>query len=313
MSKILLLIQHYGLVLVFLNVLVEQAGLPIPAYPLLVICGALAALGHFSWLACLGLALLACLLTDSAWYVAGRHYGRRILALLCRVSLSPDYCVSNTEDRFRRWGIKSLLISKFVPGFNTIAPPMSGVLHVKKLPYLAFATGGTLLWAGSALVLGAVFHRSIDRLLDILSTMGAVALAVFGFLFVAFLAVKYVERRRFMESLRMARITTDELADMIRDGHEPIIVDVRSATARELEAAIPGAVLYGHDDHEALFSELPRDRPIIVYCSCPNEASAARVARQMIDHGFATVRPLVGGLDAWNAHAAHTARLGDPA
>ena len=99
----------------------------------------------------------------------------------------------------------------------------------------------------------------------------------------------------------MERISVNQLRSLIDDGLEPVIVDARSKTAQTLEAAIPGAILYGHDDHAATFASVPRDRDIIIYCSCPNEASVAAIARKLINHGFVKVRPLVGGLDAWNA------------
>ncbi|OWW20806.1 VTT domain-containing protein [Noviherbaspirillum denitrificans] len=301
MERLIDLLQQYGPLIVFLNVLLEQAGLPLPAYPVLVVAGALAADGQFTWYECLATAVLACLITDSAWYLAGRTHGSRILKTLCRISLSPDYCVSSTEERFRRWGSKSLLVSKFVPGFNTIAPPMSGVLRVPKGRYLVFTVVGTLLWAGSALALGGLFHKSIDRLLDVLAGMGTAAGIALLLLLILFLVAKYAERQRFLKSLRMARISVDELWDAMQRGDRPAVIDARSPASQALEAPIPGAILYGQEGHLEELARLPRDLPVIVYCNCPNEATAAKVARELMGHGFADVRPLVGGLDAWNA------------
>ena len=301
MSALILLLQKYGPLIVFANVLLEQAGLPVPAYPVLIVAGALAANGELSWQACLGVGMLACLISDLSWYAAGRRYGKRVLTVLCKVSLSPDYCVSRTEDIFSRWGVKSLLVAKFVPGFNTIAPPLSGALGIRKSVFLAYGGIGGLLWVGTGLAIGMIFHESIDAILSVLSTMGEAALIFLGVLLAIFLAVKYRERRRFLQELRMARISVDELRQMIEVGSDPIIIDARSVTARALTPAIPGAVLFGHDDHADAFAALPRERAIVVYCSCPNEASAAAVAKKLVAHGFREVRPLVGGLDAWNA------------
>lgn len=306
MPKFTLLLQHYGLLLVFANVLLEQMGLPIPAFPILIVAGALAVIGDLSWQACLAVSILACMITDLSWHAAGKHYGKRILGLLCRISLSPDNCVSHTEDIFRRWGPKSLLVSKFIPGFNTIAPPLAGAMGTPRGKFLLFSMTGSLLWAGTGLAIGAIFHKSIDRVLDVLSTMGATALLVIGTLLGLFMLYKYIERRRLMRSLYMARISVTQLRALIADGLDPVIVDARSHTAQALEAAIPGAILYGHTDHADSFASLPRDRDIIVYCSCPNEASAAAIARKLLGHGFVKVRPLVGGLEAWNASAEGT-------
>ena len=307
MPKVTLLLHHYGLLLVFANVLVEQMGLPIPAFPLLIVTGALAMIGDFSWHACLLVSMLACLISDFSWYSAGRHYGKRILGLLCRISLSPDNCVSHTEDKFRRWGPKSLIVSKFVPGFNTIAPPLSGATGTPLKQLLLFSMTGSLLWTGTALTIGAVFYKSIDQVLAVLSTMGATALLVIGALLGLFMLYKFVERRRLMRALYMARISVDQLRELIEAGLDPVIVDARSRTAQDLHDAIPGAILYGHVAHEETFANVSRDRDIIVYCSCPNEASAAVIARKLINHGFVRVRPLVGGLEAWNEAFAHAA------
>lgn len=301
MSALIVLLQKYGPLIVFANVLAEQAGLPVPAYPVLIVAGALAANGELSWQACLVVGMLACLISDLAWYSAGRRYGKRILAVLCRVSLSPDYCVSRTEDIFSRWGVKSLLVAKFVPGFNTIAPPLAGALGIRRLVFLTYGMTGSLLWVATGLGIGMIFHKSIDAVLSVLSTMGLAALIGIGVLLAMFLLFKYWERRRFLHALRMARISVDELRELIDMGGDPVVIDARSVTARLLAPAIPGAILFGHDEHADAFAAVPRERAIVVYCSCPNEASAAAVAKKLVAHGFKQVRPLVGGLDAWNA------------
>jgi membrane protein DedA with SNARE-associated domain/rhodanese-related sulfurtransferase len=301
MPALIALLHTYGLWIVFANVLLEQAGLPIPAYPVLIVAGALAANHEFSWFSCLAVSLLACLMSDLTWYAAGQRFGKRILALLCRVSLSPDYCVSHTEDIFSRWGVKSLLVAKFIPGFNTIAPPLSGALGIRRAIFIPFSIAGAFLWAGTGLAIGAIFHSSIDAVLDVLSTMGSAALICIGVLLAVFLLLKYLERRRFMLELRMARISVPELRDLMDGGLDPVVIDARSTTARLLEPPIPGAILFAHEDHAEAFDALSREHPIVVYCSCPNEASAAAVARKLVSRGFRQVRPLVGGLEAWNA------------
>ncbi|TFW00545.1 sulfurtransferase [Oxalobacteraceae bacterium OM1] len=301
MSSAIQLLEQYGLLLVFANVLLEQAGLPIPAYPLLIVAGALSASGQLDWQACLLLVVLACLITDSAWYLTGARYGATVLRTLCRVSLSPDSCVRNTEDRFLRWGAKSLLISKFIPGFNTIAPPMAGAIRLRKPEFLFFSMGGSLLWGGSALLLGTLFRRRIDALLDTLATMGSAAAVALGSLLLLFIAWKAWQRQRFLHSLRMARITVDELAALIDNGGMPVIVDARSLAARELEPPMPQAIFLADETEAAALDAISRDQPVIVYCNCPNEASAAEVAKVLMRRGFTEVRPLVGGLTAWSA------------
>ncbi|OON64138.1 sulfurtransferase [Massilia sp. KIM] len=296
------LIQMYGVLIVFGIVLVEQFGLPIPAYPILIVAGALAVDGDVSWQLCLVAAVSACLICDYFWFRAGRFYGKRILRLLCRISLSPDSCVNQTEDRFRRFGVKSLLVSKFIPGFNTIAAPLSGAMGTQTREFVLFSATGAALWSGTGILLGFLFHNSVDSVLEFLSTMGSTALMVVGGLLALFIAFKYAERRRARARSDIERIELAEVLQLIDDGHEPLIIDARSLTAQQLEAAIPGALVYRACQPEQLMASLDRNRHIVVYCSCPNDVTAAEVAKQFLANGFHRARPLKGGLEAWNAH-----------
>ena len=302
MSKIMLLVQTYGVLIVFITVLLEQIGLPLPAMPILIVAGALAVGGDVSWPACLAASLAACLISDFFWFRAGRFYGKRILRLLCKISLSPDYCVSQTEDKFRRYGAKSLLVAKFIPGFNTIAPPLAGATGTGTPRFLAYSVAGGLLWSGVGLCLGAWFHASVDDVLGVLETMGGAALVGVAVLLALFVLYKYVERRNFRRSLPVERIHMHELRDLIDSGPAPVLIDARSLTAQQLEQAIPGALNYLACAPGELMASLDKDSHIVVYCSCPNDVTAAQVARQFLVNGFHRARALHGGLDAWNAH-----------
>jgi rhodanese-related sulfurtransferase len=160
---------------------------------------------------------------------------------------------------------------------------------------------GSTLWAGTGIAIGAFFHTSVDQLLDILSTMGTTALIVLGVLLALFVAFKYVERKRFRQSVDIERITIDDFKQMMEQGHEPILVDARSATAQMLDPAVPGAVLFNGGELTAQIVGLDKGRHIIVYCSCPNDVTAAHVAKNLIGQGYHLARPLHGGLEAWNA------------
>ncbi|MGZ3183903.1 MAG: DedA family protein/thiosulfate sulfurtransferase GlpE [Telluria sp.] len=302
MSNLNDLLRQYGLVIVFFTVLVEQLGLPIPAYPVLIAAGALAAGAPVNLVLALLASVVACLVSDYFWFRAGRRYGKRILRVLCRISLNPDYCVSQTEDNFARHGAKSLLVAKFIPGFNTVAPPLAGAMGTSTPSFLLLTGAGALLWAGIGLAIGGYFHARVDMVLDVLSTMGSTAGMVLLVLLAAFVLFKYIDRRRFQRAMAMERISMAELARLLEEGGEPVIVDARSATARQLEPAIPGALLFQGDEAEQLMAALDKDRHIVVYCSCPNDVTAASVARQFHERGFRRARPLAGGLDAWNAH-----------
>ncbi|HXY97121.1 MAG TPA: DedA family protein/thiosulfate sulfurtransferase GlpE [Steroidobacteraceae bacterium] len=289
-----------GLGFVFVNVLAQQLGLPVPVVPTLVVAGAVAASGKMSAVALYALAVAACVMADSSWYTAGRRYGGRVMSLLCRVSLSPDSCVSQTQNAFERWGPKALLISKFVPGLALIAPPLAGATRMQFGRFLLFSALGASLWVGAALAAGALLRTQIERLLPQAAQVGGTAALVLLVLLAAYVAYRWWERRRFLAALDMARISVEELKRQIEQGDAPVIVDVRSTTAQTLEARrIPGAVNVPVQDAARHLSELPRDREIILYCTCPNEASAAKVARLLMNNGFRRVRPLKGGLEAW--------------
>ncbi len=279
----------------------DQAGLPVPALPTLVVAGAAASAGRMAAPVVFCLSVAACLVTDCAWYWVGEIYGIRVLKTLCRVSLEPDSCVSSTQTRFERWGMKSLLIAKFIPGLAIIAPPLAGAMHVGWLKFIALSAAGAALWVGVGLGAGMLFSAQIETLFTHVQRIGAAAGYGIAALLGIYLAYKWWERRRFYAVLRMARISVADLYELINAGAAPVIIDVRSATARALEPRwIPGAVHVTSADVQRL-ELLPRDRDIIVYCTCPSEASAARVAKLLMSHGFKRVRPLHGGLDAWIA------------
>lgn len=302
MPNLVELLELYGILIVFAIVLVEQGGLPIPAFPILVVSGALAASGGINWPACIAVAVFACLIADYFWFSAGRFYGAGVLRLLCKISLSPDSCVSQTEDKFARFGPKSLIVSKFIPGFNVIASPMSGALGVSTPRFLAFSITGSLLWAGTGVALGAYFHRSVDQVLMAMSTMGTAAILAVGGLLALFVLYKYVERRRFARATMIECITLDEFLRLMDAGLEPLLIDARSKTSQQLDPPIPGALLYEAGDRQSLMAALDKDRHIVVYCNCVNDVTATQVARQFLAHGFHRARPLHGGLDAWKSH-----------
>ena len=302
MQDVANLVAQHGLALVFLNVLLDQLGLPTPAIPALLVAGALAADGKLSAPALFSVAVAATLIADAAWYAAGRRYGNGIMKALCRVSLTPDYCVNQTQTLFERWGMNALLVANFIPGLATIAPPLAGATGIGWPRFLFFSALGAVLWAGAGLGVGMVFKEEIEHLLAWLERMGSLAIAVLAVSCAAYIACKWWERRRFFTMLRMARISVDELYRLMESGAGPVVVDVRSQTARTLEPKrIPGArhvPLHAVGLHA---KDLPRDRDIILYCTCPNEVSAAEAAKLLMNGGFTRVRPLHGGLEAWIA------------
>lgn len=300
MDLLLRLITEYGLLLVFAAVLVEQLGVPLPAYPLLMLTSALASRGQFNVFALLGTAVVACLIADTVWYQIGGALGRRVLRVLCQISLSPDGCVRQTESVFTRFGPASLMVAKFVPGFASVATALAGAMRIRRMPFLLFDAVGATLWVGVALALGWLFSPAIDDILDTLDRLGRWGLMLVALALALFVAAKWWQRHRFNMQLRMARVSVSTLAELLDSGERPLIVDVRSKASID-EGRIPGAVTVQGDAEAPELSVHPKDGLIIVYCACPNDASAVIAARKLLERGFRNVRPLAGGYDAWVA------------
>lgn len=282
------------------SILLDQIGLPVPAIPTLVVAGAVAADHHWWGLELFLCAVGACIVPDVVWYLAGRRYGNGVMKLLCRVSLTPDSCVSETQGRFERWGPNAIVIAKFVPGLAIIAPPLAGAMRMPWPRFLGLSTLAAALWVGIYLGAGALLKQQILQLIPRLSELGGTAAIIIVLALAAYIGFKWWERRRFLATLRMLRVSVAELYDSMSADPAPVVIDVRSHGSRMLQPRrIPGALLVPLDQVEAELRSLPRDRELVVYCTCPNEASAARVAKTLINHGFTRVRPLHGGLDAW--------------
>jgi len=258
------LIRH-GYAVLFGWVLIEQMGLPIPAAPLLIAAGALARAGKMNLMFAVTLAFIAVILADLFWYALGRYRGARILKLLCRISLEPDSCVRRTENLFVRRGVHSLLIAKFVPGLNTAAPSLAGIFRMPVRRFMIFDSLGAFIWVVTVTSLGLIFS---DQLEQIALRWGGWLVAVLAGTLAAYVLWKFIQRRRFIRRLRIARITPKELMDKLTAGETISIVDLRQPM--DIEAfpqMIPGALRIAMEEIEERHGEIPRDRDVVLYCS----------------------------------------------
>jgi membrane protein DedA with SNARE-associated domain/rhodanese-related sulfurtransferase len=298
-DHLIALIQQYGLGFVFLNVLALQAGLPLPAYPTLIVAGALAAAGGTPAYQLVGVGVVGALIADTGWYVAGRVFGMRILSTLCRVSLSQDTCVRQTESIFQRFGPSSMLFAKFVPGFASVATALAGAIRLSYAKFVAFDAVGAALWVGAGVGLGYVFRDAIGDVMAKLASLGkyGVLLVVGGFLL--WILVKWSRRYMFTRQPRMDRVTVDELRQLLDEQKVQALVDVRSALTQAATGRIPGARTVDMKQIAEGFRGVAADGEVIVYCACPNEATAVKVAEKLKKVGFKRIRPLLGGIDAW--------------
>lgn len=303
MRPLLELLIAHGVLLVFLVTLAARAGVPLPAAPLLVVAGGLAAEGQLSGLASLAVAVLANIGGDAVWFVAGRRHGHRVMKLLCRISLSPDTCVRQSEGLILRWGGSALLAAKFLPGVSVVAAPMAGALGMSWRRFVAYDFVAGLLWSGAFLLLGLMLADQIQQVLDMLASAGFVALAALLLIVAGMLVRRLWRRIRFTRRTRGHRITVDEAAALLRDGAAPpLFIDVRAAGGRAVDPRrIPGALQLELDQMKSHAASLPRDRELVLYCNCPNEVSAALGVTLLGEAGLTRARALVGGLDGWEA------------
>ena len=293
------LIRH-GLPLLFALVFVEQMGLPIPAVPVLLAAGALSADGKFSLLLGLLLTVLACLVADAFWFYLGRYRGNKVLGFLCRISLEPDSCVRRTQNVFTRYGLRGIVVAKFLPGMSTVAPPLAGMSGTHVGRFLLADGLGSLLYGVAFLGLGYLFSNQIEQIGASIGNIGGGALGLLAALAAIYIAYKYWQRQRLLRELRMARITVSDLRRKQEAGEVVTVLDLRSSAAlAEDPSIIPGAIRASMEEIKQGHYRLSREQEIVVYCSCPNEETAARVALLLQRNGFTRVRPLLGGIDAW--------------
>ncbi|MDQ6619277.1 MAG: VTT domain-containing protein [Pseudomonadota bacterium] len=307
MPSLLDLLREFGLGFVFLNVLLEQGGLPIPAVPTMMVAGAVTAAPNGRLLALIAVAVSAALIADSFWYFTGRRIGTRVLRLLCRVSLSPDSCVRQTESVFARWGAGSMLVAKFIPGFSTVSTALAGAMRMRYWKFILFDALGATLWVSVAVGLGYLFREALSEMLATIAALGEWGLALLVGALVAYVASRWWQRHLFIRQLRMDRITVHELRERIENGAISAILDVRSRISQEATGRIPGARTIDLDSLEGL-GEIVTDGEVVVYCACPNEASAVQLAKRLRAMGYKRVRPLHGGIDAWVAAGLEVAK-----
>ena len=300
MTEFVEFVFRHGYSLLFAWVLAEAAGLPLPSAPILLAAGTLAGTGRMYLPVAVALPVLAAMTCDAVWYALGRRYGGGVLRLICRISLEPDSCVRRTQISFDRNGYWALVFAKFVPGLNAMTAPMAGV---SRMPWRRFATFdalGALLWSGSYIAVGFIFSAKLERALASLSLFGGGLLAVLVTALAVYIGWKWQNRRRFLRKLRIARITPEELKERLDAREDVVIVDLRHSLEFDAEPqTISGAVHMDPAELEEAIDVIPRDREIVLFCSCPNEATAAQMALRLQSQGITRIRPLAGGLDGW--------------
>jgi membrane protein DedA with SNARE-associated domain/rhodanese-related sulfurtransferase len=296
---------HYAYLIIFLWVLVEQVGIPIPSVPVLLTAGTLSATHRVSWLGITGAMLLGCLIADSVWFSLGRRYGNSVLKLLCRFSFEASTCVSKTESYFTRRGALTLLFAKFVPGLSTVAAPIAGQTGMSYPRFFAWDLAGSLIWGEAFILAGRFFGDLAKRSAPFFAWLGHFAIVIFVLMVLGFLAHRIWKQRKFLQQVRELRLEPSELKTMLdyadtNHTPAPFIVDLRHPLDYLPDPRVlPGALRIGPNELKQHSEIIPRDRDVILYCTCPSEETSARLALQLHKMGVYRVRPLRGGFDGW--------------
>jgi membrane protein DedA with SNARE-associated domain/rhodanese-related sulfurtransferase len=296
---------HYAYLIIFLWVLVEQIGIPIPSVPVLLTAGTLSATHRVSFVGITVAMLLACMVADTVWFSLGRRYGNSVLKLLCRLSFEASTCVSKTEGYFTRRGAVTLLFAKFVPGLSTVAAPIAGQTGMSYPRFLMWDLAGSLIWGETFILAGRFFGDLAKRSAPFFAWLGHFAIFIFAAMVLGFLFHRIWKQRKFLQQVREMRLEPSELKQML-DAAEaggtvpPFIVDLRHPLDYLPDPRVlPGALRIGHNEIKAHSEIIPRDRDVILYCTCPSEETSAKLALQLHKMGVYRVRPLRGGFDGW--------------
>ena len=301
MTETLGYLVRYGYILLPLWVFAEQMGTPLPSAPILLAAGALVASGRMNMTFTILLAAGAALTADLFWFHAGRARGQHVIGRLCHFSMEPDSCVRRAKNLLDRHGLRLLLVAKFVPGLNTIAAPIVGSIGTPYWMFVLVDLFGILVWIATFELLGFVFSAQLEKIAAYAFRASTLLLASLATgVLVAHIVRKYVRRRSFLQALRMARITASELKQKL-DKNEPVtIIDLRhSLDFLPDPYTIPGAIRIPLEELEKRQGEIPRDREVVLYCTCPNEASSAITAVKLRQVGISPVRPFQGGFHSW--------------
>lgn len=296
---------HYAYLILFLWVLLEQIGIPVPSIPVLLTAGTLSATHQVSHFYALLAVLAACMISDSMWFALGRRYGNSVLKLLCRFSLEASTCVSKTEGYFSRRGPITLLFSKFVPGLSTVAPPIAGQIGMPYSRFFVWDLAGSIIWAEVFLLAGRFFGDVAQKSAPFFHWLGHFAFAIFVLMVIGLMAYRILKQRKFLQQVREMRLDPEELKAMMdqakaQGNTPPFVVDLRHPLDYLPDPrVIPGALRIGPNEIRQHSEIIPRDRDVVLYCTCPSEETSAKLALQLHKLGIYRVRPLRGGFDGW--------------
>lgn len=261
------LLRH-GYWFLFLYILAVQLGTPIPADPVLLVMGAMVGDHRYGLPLSIMAGIAAALLGDCFWYELGRLRGRSVLRLLCKFSLEPDTCIRKTESAFTKRGSRALLFAKFIPGMSLVSMPLAGVIRMPRRRFLLADAAGCSIWVIAYLVIGDLFHREINSVINWLGLLGSRAGLVVLLLVALYIAFRLFQRWRLRRELRMNRITPEQVAHLLEKAQPITIVDLRHPSEIEREGLkIAGALVVRPGDLRSRSHQIPAGQEVILYCT----------------------------------------------
>ena len=279
----------------------RQICLPVPANLFLLTAGAVARGGGLNMSLVLCVGILGCLAGDLVWFEAGRQWGSQIMRILCAFSSDPHYCAQRAHKVFGRWGLRSLILAKFIPGLDGVTPPLAGIEGSERSAFLAYDSLGSFLWTASYAGLGYLFANRLTLIVASMTRFGGVLAAIIGIPLACYVVWRIVIMAHMLRHLRLRRITPLLLNEKIMAGEPIAIIDLLDFEEGHGDrAGIPGAVRM---DPARLRSRLrvvvPENLGLVLYCSSSGELTSARVAVALRKKGISNVWVLEGGLMAW--------------
>jgi membrane protein DedA with SNARE-associated domain len=256
--------------IIFLVVFLEAIGLPVPAALALVAGGASAASGILHAPAALLLAVLGMLLGDSLLYVLGSRMGWSLLGFLCRISVSPETCILRSAESFYKRGRTTLLFAKFIPGVNTMAPPLAGSMKLPFVQFLGLDFAGASFYALIYGAMGFVFRDFVVAITRGFQVAAHAVEIVVILAFVAFVAYRFFVFSRHHADRIVPRVQVIELARKLQSegSGKILVIDVRSHGYYDSGAArIRGSIRIEPNDLSQGIAKLPKDKDIYLYCT----------------------------------------------
>jgi membrane protein DedA with SNARE-associated domain/rhodanese-related sulfurtransferase len=301
MNELLALIAHHGYAILFLIVLAEALGLPVPAALALITGGAAVASGALYGPTAVVVAVAGMLLGDVLLYFLGSRMGWRLLGILCRVSADPETCILRSAESFYKRGRATLLVAKFIPGVNSMAPPLAGSMKMPLLQFLGLDFVGAMNYALIYGAVGFIFRDFLATIVRGFQTVGHVLEIVVILAVIGFTAYRLSRYWRHRGDRIVPRVHVTELAAKLQTQYAEniLLADVRSHGYYDPGAArIRGSIRLEPSNLSEEAKMLPREKEIYLYCSCPHEATSAHVGYLLRERGF-NAFVIIGGLAAW--------------